>query len=89
MNRHPGGVEHTRRMLALARLPEGASVLDLGAGDGETLALYQSLGWFQDAVDLGEDRWAAVNDAPVEPFTLAEYAEYGYTQEQIDEFCRR
>ncbi len=53
--------------------------------DGETLALWQSLGYFGDAVSLGEDLWAATHDAPVKPFTLAEFAEYGYTQEQIDE----
>ena len=53
--------------------------------DGETLELWQSLGWFQEAAPLGDGRWLAINDAPVKPFTLAEYAEYGYTQEQIDE----
>ena len=53
--------------------------------DGETLALYQSLGYFGDAVSLGDGRWAAVNDAPFPLFTLEEYSAYGYTQEQIDE----
>ena len=53
--------------------------------DEETLTLYRSLGWFQEAAPLGDGRWLAVNDAPVTPFTLAEYAEYGYTQAQIDE----
>ncbi len=53
--------------------------------DGETLALYQALGYFGDAVPLADGLWAATHDAPVKPFTLAEYAEYGYTQEQIDE----
>ena len=53
--------------------------------DGETLALYQSLGYFSDAAPLSDGLWAATNDAPVKPFTLAEFAEYGYTQEQIDE----
>ena len=53
--------------------------------DGETLALYQSLGDFGDAVSLGDGRWAAVNDAPFPLFTLEEYSAYGYTQEQIDE----
>ena len=53
--------------------------------DGETLALYQSLGYFDDAVPFSEGLWAATHDAPVTPFTLAEYAEYGYTQEQIDD----
>ena len=53
--------------------------------DGETLGLYQALGYFSDAVPLGEGLWAASHDAPVTPFTLEEYREYGYTQEQIDD----
>ena len=53
--------------------------------DGETLGLYQALGYFSDAVPLGEGLWAATHDAPVTPFTLEEYKEYGYTQEQIDD----
>ena len=35
MNGHPGGIEHTRRMLMLADLPAGARILDMGAGSGE------------------------------------------------------
>ena len=38
MKSHPGGMEHTRRMLALAALPEGARVLDMGAGAGESVS---------------------------------------------------
>ena len=53
--------------------------------DGETLALWQSLGYFGDAAPLGEGLWAATHDTPVTPFTLEEYAAYGYSQEQIDE----
>ena len=45
MNRHPGGEEHTRRMLDLAALPEGAKLLDLGAGAGESVALMRALGY--------------------------------------------
>ncbi|MGX8692180.1 MAG: class I SAM-dependent methyltransferase [Clostridia bacterium] len=52
MKSHPGGEEHTRRMLALAELPEGASVLDMGAGAGETLALLRSLGYAAAGLDL-------------------------------------
>ena len=37
MKGHPGGTEHTRHMLSLAGLCPGASILDMGAGDGETL----------------------------------------------------
>ncbi len=52
--------------------------------DGETLALYRSLGYFDDAAPLGEGLWAVRHDEPVKPFTLEEFAQYGYTQEQID-----
>ena len=52
MNRHPGGIEHTRRMLEAAGLPNGARILDLGAGDGEAVALMQSLGYEAEGVDL-------------------------------------
>ncbi len=45
MRSHPGGEGHTRRMLELAALPPGASVLDLGAGAGEAVALLRSLGF--------------------------------------------
>ena len=51
MNRHPGGAAHTRRMLELAQLPDGAAVLDLGAGAGETVALLRSLGYEAKGID--------------------------------------
>ena len=44
MNSHPGGAEHTRRLLETAALPPGARVLDMGAGAGETLALLRERG---------------------------------------------
>lgn len=52
MNRHPGGEAHTRRMLSVAALPAGASVLDMGAGAGETLALLRALGFSARGIDL-------------------------------------
>ena len=52
MNGHPGGTEHTRRMLALAGLPAGASILDMGAGAGEAVALLRSLGFEARGIDL-------------------------------------
>ena len=52
MNAHPGGDAHTRRMLELAALPSGASVLDLGAGAGEALALLRALGYDARGIDL-------------------------------------
>ncbi len=52
MNGHPGGLEHTRHMLELAALPVGASVLDLGAGAGETLTMLRDLGCAAEGIDL-------------------------------------
>ncbi len=54
--------------------------------DGETLALYRSLGYFDDAAPLGEGLWAVRHDEPVKPITLEGFREYGYTQDQIDEY---
>ena len=52
MRSHPGGKEHTLRMLKLAELPEGAAVLDMGAGAGETLKLMRSSGFEAVGIDL-------------------------------------
>lgn len=52
MKGHPGGEAHSRRMLALAALPRGARVLDMGAGAGETLRLLRTLGYDAEGVDL-------------------------------------
>ena len=51
MNGHPGGTEHTRRMIALADLPEGACVLDMGAGSGETVRLLRAAGYDARGID--------------------------------------
>ena len=51
MNGHPGGQENTCRMLALSGLHSGASILDMGAGAGETVALLQSLGYAARGID--------------------------------------
>ena len=55
MTRHPGGSAQTLRLIGLAALPQGARVLDLGAGDGDGVRLLRSLGY--DAA--GVDRHAA------------------------------
>ena len=52
MNKHPGGEAHTLRLLELAELPDGAPVLDMGAGAGETVALLRSRGFDGRGVDL-------------------------------------
>ena len=52
MNAHPGGAENSRRLIEQAKLPAGASVLDMGAGAGETLKLLRSLGYDACGLDL-------------------------------------
>ena len=52
MRSHPGGEEHTCRMLQLADLPEGASVLDMGAGAGEAVLLMRSMGFAALGIDI-------------------------------------
>ena len=52
MNKHPGGKETTRRLIERAGLPLGASVLDMGAGAGETLKLLRALGFDACGIDL-------------------------------------
>ena len=52
MRSHPGGAEHTRRMLALGELASHSRVLDMGAGAGETVALLRSLGFGAEGIDL-------------------------------------
>ena len=52
MNRHPGGEEQTRRLIELAQMPPGASVLDMGAGAGGTLRLLCALGYEARGIDL-------------------------------------
>ena len=59
MNGHPGGEEHTRRMLALSGLQNGARILDMGAGAGEAVALLRSLDYDAVGIDL-EPRSALV-----------------------------
>ena len=51
MNGHPGGEAHTRRMITLADLTAGASVLDMGAGGGGAVWLMQSLGYDAKGID--------------------------------------
>ena len=59
MKSHPGGTAHTRQMLELAKLPKGATVLDMGAGAGEALAILREHGCKARGIDL-EPRDGAV-----------------------------
>lgn len=52
MNAHPGGRAHTLHMLETAALPHGASILDLGAGTGESVATMHTFGYQAEGIDL-------------------------------------
>ena len=52
MKSHPGGLEHTLRMIDMAGLQEGARVLDMGAGAGESLLLMRKRGLDASGIDL-------------------------------------
>ena len=39
MIRHPGGTAQTKKLLTLSGIRPPARILDLGAGDGDTVAL--------------------------------------------------
>ena len=51
MTRHPGGPEQTGRLLDEVLLRPGARVVDLGAGDGESVRLLRSRGFDAFGVD--------------------------------------
>ena len=44
MKGHVGGEAHSRYLMELSFLPQGARVLDMGAGDGKTVRLLRELG---------------------------------------------
>ena len=52
MNRHPSGEAHTEAMLEHVVLPEGAGILDMGAGAGETVRLLRRKGLNARGIDL-------------------------------------
>ena len=79
---HPGTADPGRRDLVGLLQSSDNMIYVL---DGETMALYQALGYFADAVPLKGGRWAATHDVAPALFTFEEYAGYGYSQEQIDE----
>ena len=51
MTRHPGGEAQTARLLDAAGLRPGARVIDLGAGDGESVRLLRARGYDVCGVD--------------------------------------
>lgn len=52
MKSHPGGEEHTRRMIELAALVPHSKILDMGAGAGEAVQLLNELGYDARGIDI-------------------------------------
>ena len=55
MIKHPNGSEMTLEMLSLSKLQPGAKILDVGAGDGEAVALLREKGYDVIGIDLVEN----------------------------------
>ncbi len=67
MERHPSGAEQTKRLLALSRLSP-CRILDMGAGDGESLALLNSLGFDAVGIDKAGGNGVLRGDFLCSPF---------------------
>lgn len=52
MERHPGGEANTLALIRRSGLAAGSSILDMGAGAGDTVALLQKLGFQSFGIDL-------------------------------------
>ncbi|MBR5510563.1 MAG: class I SAM-dependent methyltransferase [Lachnospiraceae bacterium] len=52
MKGHPGGMEHSLNMLTLSQLLPGSSILDMGAGAGETVRLFRNREYKVRGMDL-------------------------------------
>ena len=52
MQGHPGGDAHTRYLIELSFLPPGSRWLDMGAGDGQALAILEEEGFSAVGIDL-------------------------------------
>lgn len=55
MIRHPGGTAQTKKLLTLSGIRPPARILDLGAGDGDTVALLRSRTFDATGLDLRSD----------------------------------
>ncbi len=68
MRKHPDGENTTVRLLTMAGLPDNARVLDLGAGDGETVRLLRSRGMDATGIDFNPGRDVMAGDMRDLPF---------------------
>lgn len=50
----PGGMELTKRLLALAPLPDGAKILDVACGLGDTVSMLAERGFDSIGIDISE-----------------------------------
>ncbi len=62
MHRHPNGEDMTLELLRRASFLPGDRVLDLGAGDGDTLRLMERLGLKAEGIDLKPGNGVAQGD---------------------------
>jgi hypothetical protein len=70
---------------AYGALADGERILYLL--DEASLAFYRSLGYFQEDVRMSHlDLWLSLQDTPVRLYSLEDFPDQGYTQEQIDEY---
>lgn len=74
MKGHVGGEAHSRYLMELSFLPQGARVLDMGAGDGKTVQLLRELGFEAEGIDLN----------PAEDVTCGDYLHAPYADDSFD-----
>ena len=74
MHRHPGGEAATRKLISLAALAPGARVIDLGAGDGDSVRLLRSLGFDAVGVDITPGADVQYGDLFAPPFAPSKNA---------------
>lgn len=68
MIRHPGGSGQTKKLLTLSGLKPPACILDLGAGDGETVELLRSLRFDARGLDIKPDSSMETGDFLTPPY---------------------
>lgn len=68
MQKHPDGLNLTSRLLALAGLTPPLHVLDMGAGDGETVAELKALGFTAEGLDRNPAEGVTPGDMTDLPF---------------------
>lgn len=74
MKGHVGGEAHSRYLMELSFLPAGARVLDMGAGDGQTVRLLRALGYEAEGIDLH----------PADDVTAGDYLHAPYADASFD-----